>query len=174
MRARGGIVIVIAHRPSLLAAVDHLLVLNEGRMQAFGRTEAVLPLLTPKPAVAVAEPAAEPAETMRAVQTKTSAGRREPPGQSIRVMIAVALAAGSLVGGIGVWARLTDMAGRVIAPGSLVVESSVKKVQHPTGGVAGELRVKEGGRVKPGTISVRLDETVAQRKPRRVTKSLGK
>ena len=38
VRARGGIVVVIAHRPTLLGAVDHMLVLNEGRMQAFGPT----------------------------------------------------------------------------------------------------------------------------------------
>jgi PrtD family type I secretion system ABC transporter len=61
VRARGGIVIVIAHRPTLLGAVDHLLVLNEGRLQAFGKTESVLPLLTPKPAVVA--PAAAVNET---------------------------------------------------------------------------------------------------------------
>jgi ABC-type protease/lipase transport system fused ATPase/permease subunit len=48
VRARGGVVVVIAHRPTLLGAVDHMLVLNEGRMQAFGTTESVLPLLTGK------------------------------------------------------------------------------------------------------------------------------
>ncbi|QUS39224.1 type I secretion system permease/ATPase [Tardiphaga alba] len=52
IRARGGIVIVVAHRPALLAAVDHMLVLNEGRQQAFGKTDAVLPMLTAKPVVA--------------------------------------------------------------------------------------------------------------------------
>lgn len=36
IRARGGIVIVVAHRPSALAALDHLLVLGGGRQQAFG------------------------------------------------------------------------------------------------------------------------------------------
>jgi HlyD family secretion protein len=41
----------------------------------------------------------------------------------------------------------------------IVVDSSVKKVQHPTGGVVSELRVKEGDRVKAGDILVRLDET---------------
>ena len=46
IRARGGIVVLIAHRPTLLGAVDHMLVLNEGRMQAFGPTQSVLPLLT--------------------------------------------------------------------------------------------------------------------------------
>ena len=50
VRARGGIVVVIAHRPAVLQAVDHMLVLNEGRMQAFGTTAAVLPLLVPKAA----------------------------------------------------------------------------------------------------------------------------
>jgi ATP-binding cassette, subfamily C, type I secretion system permease/ATPase len=53
VRQRGGIVVVIAHRPTLLGAVDHMLVLNEGRMQAFGPTESVLPLLSPKQAGAI-------------------------------------------------------------------------------------------------------------------------
>lgn len=36
VRARGGIVIVIAHRPSALAGVDTVLVMRGGRQQAFG------------------------------------------------------------------------------------------------------------------------------------------
>lgn len=42
IRARSGIVIVIAHRPNVLAAVDKLLVLAEGRVQAFGPKADVL------------------------------------------------------------------------------------------------------------------------------------
>lgn len=42
VRTRGGIVIVIAHRPAILSSVDHLLILNQGRMQAFGKAEALL------------------------------------------------------------------------------------------------------------------------------------
>jgi PrtD family type I secretion system ABC transporter len=42
VRARGGIVIVIAHRPSALAGVDQVLALAGGRMQAFGPKEEVL------------------------------------------------------------------------------------------------------------------------------------
>jgi PrtD family type I secretion system ABC transporter len=41
-RARGAIVIVVAHRPIGIEGVDHLLVLKEGRMQAFGPKETVL------------------------------------------------------------------------------------------------------------------------------------
>jgi membrane fusion protein, type I secretion system len=47
----------------------------------------------------------------------------------------------------------------VIAQGSIVVDSSVKKVQHLSGGIVKEIRVREGDRVKAGDILVRLDET---------------
>ena len=32
------------------------------------------------------------------------------------------------------WGTLSEISGAVIAPGKLVVDSNVKKVQHPTGG----------------------------------------
>src|SRR5947208_8159588 len=63
-----------------------------------------------------------------------------------------------LVAGLGGWAWTSEFAGAVIAQGQLVVDSNVKKVQHPTGGVVGELRVKEGDKVKAGDIVVRLDD----------------
>src|SRR6516165_5621367 len=60
--------------------------------------------------------------------------------------------------GVGGWASTTDIAGAVIAAGQLVVESTVKKVQHPTGGVVAELFVHEGDHVRAGDVVVRLDE----------------
>lgn len=42
VRSRGGIAIVVAHRPSALAAVDQLMVMRGGRQQAFGPKDAVL------------------------------------------------------------------------------------------------------------------------------------
>ncbi|MGV1766953.1 type I secretion system permease/ATPase [Rhizobium rhizogenes] len=42
VKARGGIVVVVAHRPSALAAVDKVLVLTNGQMQAFGPKDEVL------------------------------------------------------------------------------------------------------------------------------------
>jgi HlyD family secretion protein len=65
-----------------------------------------------------------------------------------------------LFGGFGGWATTTHLAGAVIAPGTLVVETSVKKVQHPTGGVIGEILVKEGDLVEEGQVVVRLDDTI--------------
>jgi ATP-binding cassette subfamily C protein len=41
-RERGAIVVVVAHRPIGIEAVDQLLVLKDGRMQAFGPKETVL------------------------------------------------------------------------------------------------------------------------------------
>jgi HlyD family secretion protein len=67
-----------------------------------------------------------------------------------------------LVGGVGGWATTTELSSAVVASGQLVVDSNVKKVQHPTGGVVGELRVKEGDRVKVGDVVLRLDETQAR------------
>lgn len=65
-----------------------------------------------------------------------------------------------LVLGVGGWAALAQLSGAVIAPGFVVVESNVKKVQHPNGGIVGQIFVKEGTQVEEGQIVVRLDDTV--------------
>ena len=67
-----------------------------------------------------------------------------------------------LLGGVGAWSATTEISGAVIASGSLVVESNVKKVQHPTGGVVSELLVQDGDRVKAGDVVVRLDQTLTR------------
>lgn len=67
-----------------------------------------------------------------------------------------------LLGGIAVWAATTQISGAVIAPGNVVVDSNVKKVQHPTGGIVTEVRARDGDRVKVGDLLVRLDETVTR------------
>ena len=74
--------------------------------------------------------------------------------------------------GVGVWATTTEISGALIAPGTIVVDSNIKKVQHPTGGIVGEVRVREGDRVKAGDILVRLDDTVTASNLAIVTKGL--
>ena len=61
--------------------------------------------------------------------------------------------------GIGGWAATMPLEGAVIAQGSIVVDFNVKKVQHLSGGIVKEIRVREGDHVKAGDILVRLDET---------------
>ena len=77
-----------------------------------------------------------------------------------------------LVVGFGGWASTAQISGALIAPGSVVVDSNVKKVQHPTGGVVGEVRVRDGDVVKAGDIVVRLDETVVKANLAIVVKTL--
>jgi HlyD family secretion protein len=87
------------------------------------------------------------------LKTKLSIRRHLATGYIVAVLLTF---------GVGGWAATTELAGAVIAPGQLVVDSNVKKVQHPTGGIIGELRVKDGDRVKEGDIVARLDETQAR------------
>ncbi|MEA2980029.1 MAG: rane fusion protein type secretion system [Alphaproteobacteria bacterium] len=77
-----------------------------------------------------------------------------------------------LAGGVGGWAGTMTLSGALIAQGSVVVDSNVKKVQHPTGGIVGELRVHDGDRVKQGDIVVRLDDTVTRANLAIITKGL--
>jgi HlyD family secretion protein len=85
------------------------------------------------------------------------------PRQSIRTLNIVGFAAiAVMIGGVGGWAATTQLSGAVIAPGTVVVESNTKKVQHPTGGIVGEIFVKEGSSVEAGQVVVRLDDTLTK------------
>ena len=96
-----------------------------------------------------------------------------PPYHSIRrhLIFGVATVA-VIVFGVGGWAATMELGGAVVAPGSLVVDSNVKKVQHLSGGIVKEIRVREGDHVKAGDILVRLDETQTKAANSVVTKNL--
>ncbi|MFL5031311.1 MAG: HlyD family type I secretion periplasmic adaptor subunit [Xanthobacteraceae bacterium] len=83
--------------------------------------------------------------------------------RSIRRHVVTGIAAiAVLAGGLGGWAMTTELSGAVIASGALVVDTNLKKLQHPTGGVVGELRVRNGDRVKAGDVVIRLDDTTTR------------
>ena len=79
-----------------------------------------------------------------------------------RHLVAGIIVVAILAGGVGGWAATAELSGALIAQGSIVVDSNVKKVQHPTGGVVGEVSVHDGDHVKAGEIIVRLDDTVTR------------
>jgi HlyD family secretion protein len=100
-------------------------------------------------------------------------GELEGARRSIRTHLIVGLALVLIVaGGFGGWASTVPISGALIAPGAVVVDTNVKKVQHPTGGVVGEVRVRDGDVVKAGDIVVRLDETVVKASLAIVVKTL--
>jgi PrtD family type I secretion system ABC transporter len=70
IRARGGIAIVVAHRPSALAAVDLIAVIQAGRMVAFGPKKEIL---RPQAAVNGANEIAIPAKHEPRVTARVSA-----------------------------------------------------------------------------------------------------
>jgi len=93
--------------------------------------------------------------------------------ESIRVHLITGLAIVVVLAfGLGGWAATQEISGALIAPGQIVVETNVKKVQHPTGGVVGELLARDGDHVKAGQIVVRLDDTVTKANLAIVTKNL--
>ncbi|UEM15938.1 HlyD family type I secretion periplasmic adaptor subunit [Bradyrhizobium barranii subsp. barranii] len=95
-----------------------------------------------------------------------------PALRSIQRYIIVGMVmVGFVTFGIGGWAATSQLSGAVIGQGVVVVDSSVKKVQHATGGIVGELRVRDGDRVKAGDILIRLDETQTLANATIVTKS---
>lgn len=63
------------------------------------------------------------------------------------------------VGIVGGWACFVPLSGAVIVLGTLVVESDLKKIQHPAGGVVASIPVRDGMHVREGDVLLRLDET---------------
>lgn len=98
------------------------------------------------------------------------AGRPEKPGSEQARAIRVGIGRQLIVGGLfaaglivvlGGMAATIDFAGAVVASGRLVVSSTVKKIQHQTGGTVTEIRVRDGDRVKAGDLLIQLDSTLA-------------
>jgi HlyD family secretion protein len=77
-----------------------------------------------------------------------------------------------LVGGAGAWAAITRISSAVVASGHFVVASNLKKIQHHTGGVVGEILVRDGDRVAAGDVLLRLDATQAKARLAMVEKRL--
>jgi HlyD family secretion protein len=119
---------------------------------------------------------ANAARDLFAKATATIDATGQAPTQSLRSirrhMVAGLAIVIVLFFGVGGWAGTMKLSGAIIAPGSIVVDSNVKKVQHPTGGIVGQLLVHDGDRVKAGQVLVRLDDTVTRANLAIVTKGL--
>lgn len=60
------------------------------------------------------------------------------------------------------WAIFAPLESAIMAPGTVIVESRVKTVQHLEGGIVRDILVNEGQRVKAGQALIRMDGTQAR------------
>lgn len=118
----------------------------------------------PNPSQSVAQPRpAQPPVAAKAMPTPTPApAPLEPPAKrwsATRYLVLGGITVCFLVLGLGGWGALTNIAGAIVAPGMIEVESNRQVVQHPDGGVIGEILAKDGDRVDAGQVVLRLDGT---------------
>lgn len=67
-----------------------------------------------------------------------------------------------LIGGLGLWSVTARIAGAVVASGVVEVESNRQVVQHPEGGVVGEILARDGASVTAGDVVLRFDDTLVR------------
>ena len=72
----------------------------------------------------------------------------------------LAIGFAALVGVFGFWSINARIAGAVIASGVIQLENNRQVVQHPQGGVVGEILAKDGDTVTAGNVVMRLDDTL--------------
>lgn len=65
-------------------------------------------------------------------------------------------------GSLFIWSSLAPLAKGVVAPGSVVVDSNRKAIQHLEGGIVSEILVRDGDVVAAGQVLLRLDEVTSQ------------
>ena len=84
--------------------------------------------------------------------------RYQPSGPNKVVLIGIAIILLAF-GGFGTWAATAPLDSASVAPGTVVVESNRKAIQHLDGGVIKNIVVSNGDVVQPGQVLVQLDAT---------------
>ncbi|TMV02548.1 HlyD family type I secretion periplasmic adaptor subunit [Ruegeria sediminis] len=64
-----------------------------------------------------------------------------------------------LIGGLGIWSTRTQLAGAIVSSGVIEVQTNRQVVEHPDGGVVGEILVRDGAKVAAGDLLLRFDDT---------------
>jgi HlyD family secretion protein len=87
------------------------------------------------------------------------AARASDVAELRRPLIAGLVLSGMIAVAVFVGGSFANLSGAVIAAGMVVVDGNIKKIQHPQGGVIGEILVRNGTRVSVGDLLVKLDDT---------------
>ncbi len=110
------------------------------------------PAAAPEDTKGATSPVGKPAAPPRTPELRTD----DHPERRMGLLILLAA-----VGGFGLWASLAPIDSAAVAPGLVAVEFNRKTVQHLEGGIVRDILVREGDRVAPGDLLVRLDDTQA-------------
>lgn len=65
-----------------------------------------------------------------------------------------------LFGGVGFWLVYVNVAGAVIASGTVIVKGKPKSIQHLDGGIVQAIHVHNGQQITKGDVLVQLDDTL--------------
>ena len=79
-----------------------------------------------------------------------------------RYVVLGMLALVGLLGGLAYWSITSEIAGAIVTSGKVEVESNRQIVQHPQGGVVGEILVVDGDRVGAGETLLRFDAVLTE------------
>ena len=160
MKRSGTTVVLISHRSKILRQADHMLMLKDGAamfLQGWQQLGIGLAAAEPRgrwrdgwPALDEQCPAALSGSGVAPVEApyptscaRTLACRMDRIGDSVR------------------WLRylgsVAPLSSAAIAPGTVVVDSNRKSVQHLEGGVIREILVRDGDPVEAGQVLLRLD-----------------
>lgn len=87
---------------------------------------------------------------------KTEEGLNASIGRHLWACVAIGVL---LIGGLGGWSAFAVVDSAVMAPATVVVEASRKRVQHNDGGIVSAILVKNGNKVAQGDVLIQLDGT---------------
>ena len=160
LRSSGVTSVVVTHRPSLIAHVDKILVLANGRVQQFGKASEVMKEMQRQSQVMVA----------RTLRLRPSIETRNHPMSSITfqdtvpsfamgktsqdharrlVRTGVWIVLGAIVP-LGLWMGFAPLSMAVVAPAFVKVDLNRRPVQHLEGGTVRQVLVRDGQQVKAG------------------------
>ena len=73
---------------------------------------------------------------------------------------------------LGGWAAVAPLSSAIVAPGKLMVDSQIKRIQHPDGGIVSEIFVRDGDAVEEGQVLARLENKEARAQEKRMRAKL--
>ena len=162
--------LIVAHRPSILAHVDRILVLDEGQVRLFDERDVVMQKVTSEKWIMSAFPLNQKSSysTQEIEDYPQRFERSKKLFQWLRNLDLNYFQWGLMVISIFfvffflLWAFFAPLDSAAVTQGQVVLSQHQKVIQHLEGGIISDILVKEGDKVQSGQILIQLDGTEAQ------------